>query len=803
MKIGRIEISGFGKLHDINLPLAPQINVFWGENEAGKSTFQQAILALLYGFYEGPRAKKDENVERESCRPWQGNSYGGALEYTLDDGQGYRVERSFETDDIPTKIIDLTTGRDIANSFSVGRHGNISFARAQLGMPKSVFCSSGFVGQAEILSCDDPGIIGDTIASLADTGKRDISAQKATISLDKCIKDVGTERSRTTPLAKAMRDLKAAQEELDKYQQAKKSIEVACAEKEAYSETLNHRGKELQKVTFSIICKEIADVADRLTRISIQEKRMSEAEPTKLALQNYADFPSDRYDEVTKKRQSLADATDRLAKLQEKVRDKEADLNTSNLIGEYDKLNLTIGQLSDSEYYKLQETQNEINQTNEEIEKRKKELESIKTHRISLKPWLVIIMIFLPPIGISLFLWYRARNKSKLLKEKNNAQRIIDGLELKYNTISTRLGAILSRYEVNSLDDLNRKRARFFQIANEVSELISMKKQLPDVELKVETERNSLSQIFKMTGIDDKDFEKASQLFDDACRGKKRYDEILRERTSAEQAKFQILGRQTKGEILDIQKKLERDRDVLLANNPNLDGLQIDESLDKLKESRAEIEWHIKKLDKEIITRDEQIRLGLSGSRNGAEIEEDVARHEKEIKLMTLFRRSLELAKVMIENTADEIHRNFAPQLAAAVEKSITAITGSRYTTVYVDPANLGLTIKEPNTKQTIPVEKLSFGTMEQMYLSLRIELARLMSSFHERVPIFLDDAFVNFDHPRLINTLYFLVNLSKDNQVFLFSKDNSIVEWFRSSLAMNPEHSLFVIAADGSITKP
>src|SRR5207245_2872898 len=57
VKLSRVEIQAFGCLSDFAEDIASGLHIFHGPNESGKSTLQQAILALLYGFSEGQRAK--------------------------------------------------------------------------------------------------------------------------------------------------------------------------------------------------------------------------------------------------------------------------------------------------------------------------------------------------------------------------------------------------------------------------------------------------------------------------------------------------------------------------------------------------------------------------------------------------------------------------------------------------------------------------------------------------------------------------------------------------------------------------
>ncbi len=78
MNLERIELDGFGKLNNFKVELKSRLNVFYGSNEAGKSTLQQAILALLFGFYQGEPARPEENRLRLKFQPWQETKYAGA-----------------------------------------------------------------------------------------------------------------------------------------------------------------------------------------------------------------------------------------------------------------------------------------------------------------------------------------------------------------------------------------------------------------------------------------------------------------------------------------------------------------------------------------------------------------------------------------------------------------------------------------------------------------------------------------------------------------------------------------------------
>ena len=67
-----------------------------------------------------------------------------------------------------------------------------------------------------------------------------------------------------------------------------------------------------------------------------------------------------------------------------------------------------------------------------------------------------------------------------------------------------------------------------------------------------------------------------------------------------------------------------------------------------------------------------------------------------------------------------------------------------------------------------ISASRLSIGTIDQLYLSLRF--AMLEEICEERIPIILDEAFAYYDDERLENVLKFLTENFKENQIILFT---------------------------------
>src|SRR5687768_11960945 len=79
MKITDLKIDGFGVWHDLSLRgLSPELTVFYGPNEAGKSTLMQFMRSILYGITPTRRERY--------LPPVVGGRAGGWLKVQADDG---------------------------------------------------------------------------------------------------------------------------------------------------------------------------------------------------------------------------------------------------------------------------------------------------------------------------------------------------------------------------------------------------------------------------------------------------------------------------------------------------------------------------------------------------------------------------------------------------------------------------------------------------------------------------------------------------------------------------------------------
>lgn len=127
--------------------------------------------------------------------------------------------------------------------------------------------------------------------------------------------------------------------------------------------------------------------------------------------------------------------------------------------------------------------------------------------------------------------------------------------------------------------------------------------------------------------------------------------------------------------------------------------------------------------------------------------------------------QAVTLAAQAISALSSKIHEAFSPVLNSRVSEIICSITGGTYDKLYIDE-NLSVTLRSGG--RTIPLEALSRGTIEQVYLALRISAVEILYP-ELSLPILLDDTFAYYDDARLHNTLKWLAE-NYPGQVLLFS---------------------------------
>ena len=130
---------------------------------------------------------------------------------------------------------------------------------------------------------------------------------------------------------------------------------------------------------------------------------------------------------------------------------------------------------------------------------------------------------------------------------------------------------------------------------------------------------------------------------------------------------------------------------------------------------------------------------------------------------------SINLAKEVLNNAYELMKDNVTPKFTKELSKNVVEITNGKYAKVMLNDKK-GLLVETENGKY-VEASRLSVGTIDQLYLSLRLAMIEEISE--ENMPIILDESFAYYDNERLKNVLKFIDGEFKKHQVIILTCTN------------------------------
>lgn len=215
-------------------------------------------------------------------------------------------------------------------------------------------------------------------------------------------------------------------------------------------------------------------------------------------------------------------------------------------------------------------------------------------------------------------------------------------------------------------------------------------------------------------------------------------------------------------ELMKVNNELDTNRERLEAITLEIQGLNDDErkydvELQKQNEKQTELEGKLQHLVN-VKNRAEMLKRTIGENDSIAE----------EIDAINL------AYETMTELEAN-IKQSFGHYLNKEAGDLISGITGGVYDSMWIDQ-NLEIYMNTPT--KLVPIEDVSSGTMDQIYLALRLAASRLMQNGKlaarseaedNRLPLIFDDSFAMYDEKRLNSALHFIMEIHK-GQILLFT---------------------------------
>lgn len=240
---------------------------------------------------------------------------------------------------------------------------------------------------------------------------------------------------------------------------------------------------------------------------------------------------------------------------------------------------------------------------------------------------------------------------------------------------------------------------------------------------------------------------------------KKNSDAYLKEQIRVLIDSNEELNTQVENMSKDLNEANIRDREELIREYGNNISELFNNGIYEIIENNVE-ELNILKV--------EAHKIEIDGKNIESQFE-NLPRYEEELEIenntLEMLKKKTELfkkTKEILEKSYQDMKNSVTSKFNQEFSKNIEMFSNGKYKEISI---NDGLFITLGNGEKK-PIDKLSTGTIEQIYLALRLSVINEISN--EKLPIILDEAFAYYDNDRMEETLKYLYSL--DNQVIILS---------------------------------
>ena len=205
------------------------------------------------------------------------------------------------------------------------------------------------------------------------------------------------------------------------------------------------------------------------------------------------------------------------------------------------------------------------------------------------------------------------------------------------------------------------------------------------------------------------------------------------------------------------KNKIEKNELINLNNIKNI-NYEIQEIENEINNKK--IKLHTLDLDKKNI----EPKL-----ENLSKLEENIVDNKEKMLTLKKLEKSIMLAKKILDDSYQEMKNTVTPKFTQNLSKNISTITDGKYNNIQFGDQK-GLIVELENGNY-ISASQLSIGTIDQLYLSLRLSMVEELSE--EKMPIILDESFAYYDTERLENILKYINNKYIDHQIIILTCTN------------------------------
>jgi len=801
MRLLEARIDGFGKYQDARFEFDAGLNVLLGRNEAGKSTLQQFLLAMLYGMKK-PGRKRSYLDEYERYRPWHGGRYGGILRLEAD-GICYRVERNLRKEEEVVRIFRDDTGEELTSSFPLDSRKEVPFALHLLGIDREQFLHT---------LCIGPQSEGERMQFLWESARRGEGegataegqgVRGALDALRRRLDALGSERAAAKPLGQAVKradDAKRAYldalERERSQRSARADADLAASELQDALRNEQVLGEELQRRLARFLNVQEAKRGERAGRLEMLNDLLREYEQW-----SSFDIDESAYREVQADFQRLLTAKREHDTYKARLETVLADSQ------EHSRFAASWKGIEDNGLQLVERTAQLLEGVERRIESREEaagdpeEFERMAAeHRTKRRlMWLTgalgaitvpfalsqywALLLVAAAFAYAAWSMWSAKGLSVQMEawqqEKEEQEEIREADQAEQERLTALLLGLLRDFEV---DTPGRYRQKWKQLLASRERAAAAEKQaawLQGEMNRAKGERDIASRrLLRRLGGE----ELAAQGLDES--GLAREIASWEERfATAQEHKEQVrVWERERDRLLHELERLEDEsarwretasRLGLSAAEPDLftqPGMEEEEGkLEELLHAWQEAERITAVRRGSFAAADARRRTLHEGQLPPADALLQLEGAEAEAERLRTERDALALAEEVWADVQDEMYRQMAPRFTDALRDLSSRLTTGRYGRVHLDLQE-AITLTAPESGHTVGIGHLSSGTSDQILFALGLAMAGWALPNGSQLPLLLDEPFRRYDDERLQEALKLLLEQSQERQIFLFT---------------------------------
>lgn len=788
MKIQKAVLKAFGKFDDAEFDFADGLNVVYGGNEAGKSTLHKFLGGTFFGFFKPYSKNKLYTSDYEKYYPWNSSTYAGSLQYEAD-GKTYILERGFDKNNEYVKLYDAVTGEDLTSILDYDSVTKLPCANRHLGVNGIMFDNT--VSIAQMGNATDDALateIGELLVNTTQTLSSDVSYMGAVEALKEKKNKIGTPRQSKSPYGLSVAKLEALNTEYAQARAVYDRSKRKYLELKRTEESLEGAKKDKKKLMRLQYLEQLKGYLDKYEKYLPLKQRLSEL---KKELEHQISVSEEDYEKYTRLAAASEETQTSLKQLNIKIDDKQKELSimqeqvkkAREALGETktgdmtkDKI-LLENTLEKLVSLKKQRESEKINEFADEYDSVKKKtklfsmimiVSAILTLISGVAGYLVNDIFYyigggLLAIAIAFgIMWFTSSKKQKQLEPTYD----------KFDTMMSRTVSmeLMCRTEIAHLKDKYGcdTVAELREILDSAEGYTAHLKQFTDAEgkLKVICDELTEEREKQTKRLDAMNAEMKRMLTNaNVLSAEQLRDEININRDknvafakleATQNAIKELLGDMSEEQLK--QKASEAENTDLTALNEITD---IDERLEETNDQITDMSAQIANIRGSVAQSESEVRA-LS------DIEEDIQRTEHDVTEYEKYSKAYELAIATVQSVSKDIHSNFATQFNEHISEIVSNVTGGKYDDVKTDDKML-IRASDKQSGRIVGVDKLSSGTIDQVYFAVRIAVADMIIQ-NKSLPVILDDCFVQYDNERLENMLVLLNRLSAQRQIILFT---------------------------------